>query len=280
MFVFGMITTKGDMMEEKYALELIMKGKRVDGRKFDEFRPIEIMPNIIKKAEGSAQVRLGDTEVIAGVKLNIGTPFPDTPNEGTLIVNSEFTPLASPDFESGPPGEDAIELSRVSDRGIRESHMIDVEKLVIKPAEKSWSVFVDIHMINHQGNLLDASSLAAVVALLSTRVPKIEPGKEGEKDKVLRGDFEKQLPTNHMPINITVGKVGDNLIVDPDLEEEKILDAKLSIAVREDNTICALQKQGRKELELTDVDKMVEIAVRKSAELRELVKAAIKAGAA
>ena len=26
------------MMEEKYALELIGKGKRIDGRKFDEFR--------------------------------------------------------------------------------------------------------------------------------------------------------------------------------------------------------------------------------------------------
>jgi len=154
--------------------------------------------------------------------------------------------------------------------------MIDVEKLVIKPAEKSWSVFVDIHMINHQGNLLDASSLAAVVALHTTKIPKVEPAKEGEKDTILRGNFEKPLPVDHIPITITVGKVGSNLIVDPTLEEEEVLDAKLSIAVREDNTICALQKQGSKELELSDVDKMIEIAIRKSGELRELVKAAIK----
>lgn len=266
------------MMEEKYALELIMKGERVDGRKFDEFRPIEIIPNIIKKAEGSAQVRLGDTEVIVGVKLNVGTPFADTPNEGILICNAEFTPLASPDFESGPPGEDAVELARVVDRGIRESHMVDVEKLVIKPAEKVWSMYVDIHMINHQGNLLDASSLAAVTALHSTKIPKVELAKEGEKgDKVLRGDFEKDLPVVHMPINITVGKFGSILLVDPDLEEEKILDAKLSIAVREDNTICALQKEGNKELELSDTDKMVDLAIRKAAEMRELIKQVLKA---
>jgi len=264
-------------MEEKYALELIMKGKRVDGRKFDEFRPIEILPNIIKKAEGSAQVRFGDTEVIAGIKMNIGTPFADTPNEGILIVNAEFTPLASPDFESGPPGEDAIELARVSDRGIRESHMIEVEKLVIKPAEKVWSIYIDIHMINHQGNLLDASSLAAVSALHVAKMPKVALAKEGEKgDKILRGDFEKPLPVVEMPITITVGKVGDNLIVDPNLEEEKVLDAKLSVAVRSDGTICALQKQGTKELELSDVDRMMEIAIRKSAELREIVKEALK----
>lgn len=55
-----------------------------------------------------------------------------------------------------------------------------------------------------------------------------------------------------------------------------MLDAKLSIAVREDNTICALQKQGSKELELSDIDKMMEIAIRKAAELREVVKEAIK----
>jgi len=259
-------------MEEKYALELILKGKRVDGRKFDEFRPIEIIPNVIANAEGSAQVRLGDTEVIAGVKMKTGEPFSDTPNEGILICNSEFTPLASPDFETGPPGEDSVELSRVVDRGIRESHMVDMEKLAITPGERVYSMFVDIHMINHQGNLLDASSLAAVTALHTTKIPKLDE----DKETLLRGDFAGPLPVMHMPINITIGKVGNNLLVDPTLEEEKVLDAKLSIAIREDNTICALQKMGSKELEVSDVDKMVEIAMGKSAELREKVKEAIK----
>jgi len=252
-------------MEEKYALELILKGKRIDGRKFDEFRKIEVIKGIIKKAEGSASVKIGDTEVIAGLKLNVGEPFADTPNEGILIVNSEFTPLASPDFESGPPGEDAVELSRVVDRGIRESHAIDVEKLVIVPGEKVWMNFIDIHMINHQGNLLDASALAAVAALLDAKVPKLD----GEN--VLRGEYEKELPVSHIPINITVGKVADNFILDPNLQEEKILDSKLSIAVREDDTICALQKQGTKGLKVEDIMQMVKMAREKSKELRKMV---------
>lgn len=259
-------------MEEKYALELILKGKRVDGRKFDEFRPIEIIPNVIANAEGSAQVRLGDTEVIAGVKMNTGEPFKDTPNEGILICNSEFTPLASPDFETGPPGEDSIELSRVVDRGVRESHMIDVEKLAITPGERVYSMFIDMHMINHQGNLLDASSLAAVTALHTAKIPKLDE----DKETLLRGDYVGPLPIQHMPINITVGKVGNNFLVDPTLEEEKVLDAKLSIAIREDNTICAVQKMGSKELELSDIDKMVELAMRKSAELRKIVEKAVE----
>lgn len=252
-------------MEEMYALELILKGKRIDGRKFDEFRKIEVNKGIIKKAEGSASVKIGDTEVIAGVKLNVGEPFADTPNEGILIVNSEFTPLASPDFESGPPGEDAVELSRVVDRGIRESHAIDVEKLVIVPGEKVWMNFIDIHMINHQGNLLDASALAAVAALLNAKVPKLD----GEN--ILRDDYERELPVSHIPITITVGKVGDNFILDPNLQEEKILDSKLSIAVREDDTIGALQKQGTKGLKIEDIMQMVKMAREKSKELRKMV---------
>lgn len=249
-----------------YALELIQKGKRVDGRKFDDFREIKINKNIVKTAEGSAQVKFGETEIIAGVKMNIGEPFSDRPNEGILIVNSEFTPLASPDFESGPPSENAVELARVVDRGIRESGCIKLEELVLEPGEKVWSVFIDIHIINHQGNLLDCGALAANVALQNTKIPKID----GEN--ILRGEYERDLPVEFKPITISVCKVGDKFLLDPNLEEENILDSKLSVGIRDDNKICAMQKQGRKELNLEDVKKMIEIALEKSKDLRKLIK--------
>jgi exosome complex component RRP42 len=253
-------------MEGQYALELIMKGKRVDERNFEDFREIKIEKNIISKAEGSARVKIGETEVIVGVKLNTGEPFSDTPEEGVLIVNAEFTPLASPDFESGPPGEDAVELARIVDRGIRESKCIEVGKLCIVPEEKVWMVFVDIHIINDQGNLLDAAALAAIVALLNTKIPKIKD------EEIVRGEYEKDLPVVFKPINIVVGKVGNNFLVDPNFEEEKILDAKLSVSVRDDDKICALQKQGKNEVSMEDLEKMVDIAMKKSKEMRKLVK--------
>jgi exosome complex component RRP42 len=251
---------------EAYALELIEKGKRTDGRKFDEFRPIEIKENIIEKAEGSAHVKFGETEVIAGVKINLGEPFADTPEEGILVVNTEFTPLAAPEFESGPPGEDAVELSRVVDRGIRESKCVELEKLCITPGEKVWAVFVDIHIINHQGNLLDCAALASLVALLNTKMPRLED------DKIIRENLENKLPVVFKPITITVGKVGDKFLLDPNLEEESIVEAKLSVAIREDGRICAMQKQGIKELDISDIEKMVEIATKKSEEIRKLIK--------
>ncbi|TAL47765.1 exosome complex protein Rrp42 [archaeon] len=250
---------------ENYALELIQKGTRIDERKFDQYRNIEIKTGVIGPAEGSARVRIGDTEVIVGVKMNTGTPFSDMPNDGTMMVSAEFTPLASPDFESGPPGEDAIELARLVDRSLRESKCIDFSKLVITPGVKVWSVYIDIHIINHQGNLLDAAGLAAVAALWNAYIPKYE------NEKIVRGEPAGKLPISFKPITITVGKVGNTLLVDPVLEEESIIDAKMSIAIRDDGKICAMQKQGHGTLEFSDVDKMIDIALKKSEELRGLI---------
>jgi exosome complex component RRP42 len=252
-------------MDGEYALELIGMGKRIDGRKFDEFRKIEIVPNVVKNAEGSALVKLGETEVVAGVKLDIGEPFADTPDEGILIVNAEFSPIASPDFEAGPPGEDAIELARVVDRGIRSSNCVNLKELCIEAGKKVWSVFIDIHIINHKGNLLDASALASLVALMNTKIPKVE----GEK--ILRGEFEKNLKVQFKPINVSVCKVGDKLFVDPLLEEEDVVEAKLCVSVRDDDKICAIQKQGNKELSVWEIEKMIEIAIEKSKEIRKMV---------
>jgi len=208
---------------------------------------------------------MGKTDVIVGIKTEIGTPFADMPNMGVLKTEAEFTPIASPDFESGPPREDAIELARVVDRGIRESNCIDLEKLCIEGGEKAWEIFVDVHIINHDGNLIDASALAAVAALRKTKIPKLED------DKIVRDKLEKKLPLLHTPITVTVGKISDKLIIDPLKEEEEVFDSKITIAVMEDGKICAMQKSGENSLSLEDVNKMIDLAVKKSKEIRELV---------
>ena len=123
--------------------------KRLDGRGLTDYRPIQIETGIIEKAEGSARVRLGKTEVMVGIKIDIGEPYSDRPNEGVLTTSAEFVPLASPEFEAGPPGEDSVELARVVDRGIRESKAIDLEKLCVIPGKKVFIVFIDIYVLNH-----------------------------------------------------------------------------------------------------------------------------------
>jgi exosome complex component RRP42 len=252
-------------MRPEYVLKLIEDGERADGRKLDQFRDIKVETGVIKSAEGSARVKIGKTDVIVGIKTGIGQPFADMPNTGILKTGAEFTPIASSDFESGPPGEDATELARVVDRGIRESDYIDLEKLCIEEGEKAWEIFVDIHIINHDGNLIDASALAAVAALKTTKMPELED------DKINREKLEKKLPLLHTPITVTVGKISDKFIIDPLKDEEEVFDSKITVATMEDGKICAMQKSGKISLSLEDVNKMIDLAVKKSKEIRKLV---------
>jgi len=251
------------MIRSNYILKLLEKDERLDGRKLDEYRPIVVEKKIIGKAEGSARVKLGKTDVIVGIKTEIETPFPDTPNEGVLKTNAEFAPIAHEEFLPGPPGEDATELARVVDRGIRESKCIELEKLCITEGEKVWGIYVDIHVINHDGNLIDASALGAMAALLNTKIPKYED------NKIIRNEFQMDLPVVHKPVTVTVGKVIDKFLLDADQEEEQVLDAWLSIATREDGVVCAMQKGGKSGLKQKDVDDMIVLAMKKSKELRK-----------
>ncbi|RLF54901.1 MAG: RNA-binding protein, partial [Thermoplasmata archaeon] len=152
-------------VKKDYLVNLAKKGKRLDGRGPDEYRPITIEKHLIKNAEGSAKVTIGNTMVMAGVKLDVGEPYPDTPEEGAMTTSAELPPIASPTFETGPPREDAIELARVVDRGIRESKFIKLDQLCITPGEEVWIVFIDLHVLDYDGNLFDACSLAASAAL-------------------------------------------------------------------------------------------------------------------
>lgn len=249
---------------KKHILETLNQGLRFDKRKTDEYRKVTVEYGISKSAEGSARVKIGDTEVIVGIKLEVGEPYPDMPDQGTIIVGAELIPLSSPEFELGPPGIQAIELARVVDRGIRESKALDFKKLCIKEGEKVWLVLIDIIPINDAGNLLDAGALAALAALQDARFPSFDGEKVDYKKKT-----KEKLPLSKQPLSVTVIKIGDNFIVDPLTEEEQVLDSRLTVATMEDDTLCALQKGGDAPINDKDVDKMVDIALEKTKELRK-----------
>jgi exosome complex component RRP42 len=251
---------------ENYVRKLIDEGMRIDERKFDEFRKIKIETSVIKKAEGSARILLGNTHVLVGVKLSVGTPFPDSPNEGVLIVNAELVPVASPTFDPGPPDENAIELARVVDRGIRESKCIDLEKLCIEEGKKVWMINIDIHVLDHDGNLIDASALGAIAALLNSNIPRYED------EKIMYGIYEGKIPVNDAPIAITVTKVSTKLLIDPNLEEENALDARITISTNEKGEICAIQKGGIGFFTTDEIKEATNLSISKGKELRKLVK--------
>ena len=253
---------------KKYVMELSKEDKRADGRKLLDYRqPIEIKYNISKNAEGSASVTMGKTKVVCGVKLQLGEPYPDRPDEGTMIVTAEFAALSSPNFEPGAPGENAIELARVVDRGIRESGSIDVKKLCVEEGGKVWLAFIDIYVQNHDGNLIDAASLAAVSALLQAKFPKLK------KDGTVNYDehTKDSLPMVHKPIACTITKIQDKLFVDTTADEEEIADGRITITTDEKGIINAMQKGGSAAMAEDEINKCVEIALEKAKELRKLI---------
>jgi exosome complex component RRP42 len=252
-------------VKRKQIEQYIDKDKRLDGRELMDYREIKIEQGLIERAEGSARVLLGKTDVLVGTKIEAGEPFPDTPNEGVLTVSAELAPIASPSFETGPPDENSVELARIVDRGIRESKMIDTEKLCIEPGKKVFVVFVDIYVLNHDGNLIDAAALAAVAALMNTKMPnyRVEDGEV----KVKPG--YTQLPVKQHPITVTCAKIGDKLVVDPWLEEEQAMDARISMAIDDEFNICAIQKGENGFFEPKQVLEAAKIAKDKAKELRK-----------
>ncbi len=229
-------------LERKYLTDLLEKGQRMDNRGFWDGRPIQVIPNVIKKAEGSAMVKWGDTVVLAGVKSQVGAPFPDTPNTAVITVNVELSPISSPVHESGPPGPAAVELARVVDRGIRESKVIPMEdpKLCVIPGKMVWILFVDIYIIDDGGNLIDASALAAMVALANTRLSKIEVDEETEEIEIL--DETELLPRNGSVTSLTYVKINKFILYDPNLIEDRGKTARFSLAIDNEGNVCSMQK--------------------------------------
>lgn len=274
------------LLKKDYVSKLISENKRIDGRAFDESRKISIIRGYVKeKAEGSALVKIGGTQVIAGVKLDVGEPFPDTPDEGVMTINAEFRPMASPSFESGPPSPSSIELARVVDRGIRESKVIDTKKLVIEETgkdeteaismmeleetgklmlkKKVWVVFVDILVIDACGSLIDAAGIAAMAALLDTRMPKYENG------KIIRNDYVGKLPVSKIAVPTTIAKINNSLLIDADENEECAMDARITITTTDN--INAMQKGGTGSFTLEEIQTCMDMAFKNSDRVRKII---------
>ncbi|HRU11035.1 MAG TPA: exosome complex protein Rrp42, partial [Methanomassiliicoccales archaeon] len=226
-----------------------------------DYREITIKTGVIEKANGSATCNLGKTQVLAGVKYEIGDPFPDTPNDGVLSVSAEFVPIASPDFEPGPPNENAIELARVVDRGLRESKILDTSKLCLVPGKKVWINFLDIYVLDFDGNLFDACNLGAVAAIKSATVPAKANG--------LGEDFP--MPVTCTPVAVTSVQIENSILVDPTLDEEKVAAARLTVTTDDNGDLRAMQKGLSGALTLEQVRTAIDTSRRLGAEIRKLI---------
>ncbi|MGC9310497.1 MAG: exosome complex protein Rrp42 [Candidatus Aenigmatarchaeota archaeon] len=248
-----------DTTSPELVKELISKDSRLDGRKPLEFRTVDLKVNELKKAEGCCMLSMGDTKVIVGVKFDVMTPYPDSPNEGGLMVNLSYIPIV---FKELPQNKD-IEVSRVVDRSIRESKAINLEEFCITPGEKAFNIFIDAYVLNYDGNLIDALNLAAIKALMSATMPGLEDG------KVIRTD--KKINLRCLPVMVTISSIEGKYVVDLNNAEEQAIDYSVSISYLDKDRICAMQKQGEAGIPREDLEKIFEIGAEKQEELRKVL---------
>ena len=261
--------------EKKFILEALTQGFRVDGRQSLDMRQVSID---FADKHGTVEVRIGNTRVLATVTADIVAPFDNTPAEGSLNLFVDFSPMASQFFEPTKLSDKAITVARVVERNLRESNAVDMEALCILAGKKVWGIRVDLHILDHQGNLTDCCALAALTSLLSFRRPEVTVS--GDRVTIHSVTERQPIPLDlhHRPVSVTFGFFHDGqvFVVDPSLEEELICEGWMSITLNNDDELCCFQKAGGVGVEAEHILDCTQIARKRSQKLLKLVDKEVK----
>ncbi|KAG0231754.1 Exosome complex component RRP45 [Actinomortierella wolfii] len=264
--------------ECEFLLQALKDGLRIDGRKFYDFRTLRLS---FGSDFGAVEVQLGNTRVLAKVSCEVVRPYSDKPTEGFVIFNTEMSPMASATFEMGKQTNEEVLVSRLIEKALRRSRAIDTESLCIVAGEKVWSIRVDIHFLDHDGNLTDAACIAAITALMHFRRPDILV--DNGEVTLLPIEEANPVPLSiyHIPICVSFAffNKGQHVIVDPTLLEEQVKEGDMTMTLNIHKEVCALSKAGGISLEMDQILQCTRIAVVKVTELTEQIQAALDADA-
>nr|XP_012806260.2 exosome complex component RRP45 [Jaculus jaculus] len=260
--------------ERRFLLRAIEEKKRLDGRQTYDYRSIKIS---FGTDYGCCIVELGKTRVLGQVSCELVSPKLNRATEGILFFNLELSQMAAPAFEPGRQSDLLVKLNRLLERCLRNSKCIDTESLCVVAGEKVWQIRVDLHLLNHDGNIIDAASIAAVVALCHFRRPDVSV--QGDEVTLYTPEERDPVPLSihHMPICVSFAffQQGTYLLVDPNEREERVMDGLLVIAMNKHREICTIQSSGGIMLLKDQVLRCSKIAGVKVAEITELIQKAL-----
>ena len=208
---------------------------RNDGRSRKDFRPIELETNVIASASGSSRFCLANSDIIVGIKPEIDKPDIDKPEEGKIEFFVDCSANAMLDFEGRGGEELANEISNCLSEAYSASEAFDLKSLCIMSKQQCWKLYIDILILQCSGNLYDAISLAVKCALFNLRIPRVTSAvlDGGNVDLMITDDPHDcdRLNVESIPILVTICKIGEQVIVDPTIDEEICSTASLVIGV-------------------------------------------------
>ncbi|KAA8533097.1 hypothetical protein F0562_033370 [Nyssa sinensis] len=263
--------------EKKFIETALLSDLRVDGRPPFDYRRLTIK---FGREDGSSEVQLGQTHVMGFVTSQLVQPYRDRPNEGTLAIYTEFSPMADPSFEAGRPGESAVELGRIIDRGLRESRAVDTESLCVIAGKLVWSIRIDLHILDNGGNLVDAANIAALASLLTFRRPECTlGGEDGQEVIVHPPEVREPLPLviHHLPIAVTFAFFCNQsiVVIDPTHNEEAVMEGRMTATLNTNGDVCSIQKAGEGVMQSV-IMQCLRIASVKAADITSKIKNAVE----
>ncbi len=197
--------------------ELIIDGKRRDGRSFRDLRPIKIEASVLKNAEGSAYIEWGRNKILAAVYgPREATPkHMANPNKAIIKCRYQMAPFSSLEGHSRTgPNRRATEISKV----IKEVF----ENVVMVNEFPGSEIDVFIEVLQGDGGTRAAGLTAASVAMANAGIRM--------KDLVYA---------------VSAGRIGDHVAIDFDMIEDNYSDADMPVAVApRNNDVLLLQMDG------------------------------------
>jgi exosome complex component RRP45 len=228
---------------------------------------------------------LKEFRVLTKISAHVTVPLPDKSFDGIFTITTELSPMASPAFEVNRPSQTELLLSRLLEKTIRRSQSLDTESLCLLAGQKVWSIRADVHVLSHDGNLVDAASIGVIAALQHFRKP--DASVEGDRVTVwtLREREPVPLSLLHFPLCVTFsfydlafGKEGseidDNLkvLLDPTLSEEQMRDGSCTIGMNRHGEVCQIAKLGGVPVDAVALLNCVAVAGLKVKEISEFIK--------
>ncbi|CAG9324313.1 unnamed protein product [Blepharisma stoltei] len=270
--------------ERNFILLAIKESKqRLDGRGLYDYRRLSVQ---FHNKRGSCEVALGDTLVYACVNAFIDKPYADRPHEGFFTFTVNFLPMAHPNFEQilGSTlsnknrrirNEISQEIERLLEKTLKRANALNVESLCIYSGKYAWNIQVHLHILSHNGNLLDACTIAALLSLSHTRIPETKILPSGDLQFLPK---YKPLSLHFLPICITFGFLSDGIIIlDPLIKEESVLEGRLMISMNIYGDILTLQKTGAACVGASLLMECIEVARLKVKDITKSIRTALEA---
>ncbi|MCJ7570992.1 MAG: exosome complex exonuclease Rrp41 [Candidatus Thermoplasmatota archaeon] len=229
----------------KTEIKLIKNGKRLDGRKNDELRPIKIEAGVLHRAEGSCYLEWGGNKVLAAVYGPREAVPRHTQNPLRAIVNARYNMAAFSVDDRKRPGPDrrSREISKVISEAL--------ENIIITEKFPRASIDVSIEILDAEAGTRCAGLTAAAEALV-----------------------DAGIPLKDIPVACAAGKIEGEIVLDLGKEEDNFGDADLPIAIApRTGEILLLQMDGH--LTQKEFDKALDLAIKGCKTIAELQKKAI-----